>query len=113
MASMRFVLPWPFAPTSTIGPGSNATSALAQLRKSATDKCRRYMTSARQAHGHDQVVVLVVGLGRPEHGRLVRRREQQPGCGCVEHAQTVQQEGGVERDRDRLSLESDLELFLG
>ena len=99
-------------------PGSKATSARAQLRKSATDRCRTYTSvatgSARQPDRHDQVgVVARRQRRRAQHDRLGRRGEQQPG-GRRTRARPGRRAGTrVERGGDRLALELDLQLLLG
>src|SRR5262245_16837161 len=67
MASSRFVLPSPFAPSTTVRPSANSTSAAAYDRKSLSQRCRT--CKSRHSNRHEQVEELVA-LRRSHHGRL-------------------------------------------
>src|SRR5437773_6366795 len=106
MASSRFVLPDPFAPTRALTPGCRSTAACGWLRKSATSKRRRCTGVAclpGQADWHQQVQKAAPVVAVDER-RLEAVADFQDHLGVAHPGDTVAQVGGVERHRERLAL---------
>src|SRR5687768_12590220 len=97
MASSRFVLPSPLAPTITVSPSAGASSTEVYDRKSVSQRRRSRMRSAHP-DGHEQVQV-VLRLDRADDSRLERVDGLEADLVAVDCLDAVEQEVGVERDR--------------
>src|SRR5581483_7250547 len=108
-ASRRFVLPSPLAPSTTVSPGANSTSAEGYDRKSVSQS--RLTSNSRHADGHEQVQEVVALRGADDGGlQGVERGDDDLVARC--HVDAVEEVLGVERHGELGALVLRVELLV-
>src|SRR5262245_20614013 len=107
MASSKLVLPWPFAPCSTVRPGASSRSTFVKLRKSVshnwptvvTDRASATVCIASGRADRHKEIQEVAPVDRVQRGGLERIDGFQRNLGRLDGLHTFAQEHRVEGDR--------------